>query len=59
MIEAESNGVNRKPRVVLPAREPLLLRRGDNAAVNNQCRCAVVVIRGDSKDPHVGVQKIV
>ena len=54
MIEAESNGVNRKQWIMLPAGEPFFLRSRDDPAVHNERRRTVVVIGGDSENAHAG-----
>jgi len=53
MTETELDRQPRKPRVVLPAREALFLRRAQNSAVLDQRRGAVVVERGDAEHSHV------
>ena len=49
--QAVVDGVGREARVALLAREALLLRRGDDLAVAQQARGAVVVERRDAEDP--------
>ena len=42
-----------KGRIVLLAREPLLLRRRNDPPIAHQARGAVVVESGDAEDVHV------
>jgi len=50
--EAVLHRVDGKARVVLLAGEPLLLRRGDDVPVRQQCRRAVVVEGRYAEDAH-------
>src|SRR5215468_8760763 len=50
--EAILDGAPGKPRVVLPATEPLLLCRGHDSAVLHEGRGAVVVEGRDAEDAH-------
>jgi len=52
LAQAVRHGVPREPRVVLLAGEPLLLRRGDDVPVRQQCRRAVVVEGRYAEDAH-------
>ena len=50
--ETIGNGVVRKGGVVLPAGKTLFLRRGDDPAVIDQRRRAVVIESGNAEDTH-------
>src|SRR3954465_11421562 len=56
--KAGSDGVVWKRRVVLLPREALLLRGGDDAAVLDQRRGAVVIEGGDTEDAHRGPKSV-
>src|SRR5690606_39397959 len=49
-VEAVADGVPREVRVVLLAREALLLRRGDDLAVPQEAGGGVVVVRRDAEN---------
>jgi len=49
-FEAILDGASRKPFVVLETAEPLFLRRGDDRAVVEQARRAVMVEGGEAED---------
>ncbi len=51
-LQAIGNRGPGKAGIVLLAGEPLLLRRGDDAAIVDQVGGAVVIERGDSEYPH-------
>jgi hypothetical protein len=53
--QAVADRVDRKPGVVLLAREALLLRCGDDAAVLDQRRGAVVIEGGNPQDAQAGL----
>jgi hypothetical protein len=55
-LHAAPDRGERKGSVEPDAREPLLLRRGDEAAVLHEARGAVVIERRDSEDVHQGVR---
>ena len=45
-VEARANGVVGKIRIVLHAREALFLGGGFDAAIDDECRRRIVVVRG-------------
>ena len=53
LIEAPLDGAQRKARVVLAPRQPLLLHRRDRHAVDDERGGRVVVVRGDAENLHV------
>src|SRR6185436_2294514 len=53
VVEAPLDRGEREGRVVLAAREPLLLHGADGNAVDDERRGGVVVVRGDAEDLHV------
>jgi hypothetical protein len=50
VLQAGEGGGERQAGVVLDPRQPLLLDRGDDLAVDHERRGGVVVVRGDAED---------
>src|SRR5262249_57205932 len=51
-VEAPLDRAERERRIVLAARQPFLLHRGDGDAVDEEGRGRIVVVRRDAQDSH-------
>ena len=52
LVQAVADRAVREGRVVLDAGEPLLLDRGDELPVDDECSRSVAVVRIDAEDVH-------
>src|SRR5262249_59329557 len=55
--EAKLDGMAREGGIVLDPREPLLLPRRDDAAVDQQGRCRIVKVERQAEHLHAGIPR--